>query len=88
MEKGHYSILRVSHLSQIGNFSIEQWGFHQVFGGKPAFLSNFTDLLASEEINYPQLLSTLIEVISKMVVIASAYNEYWGIRTKRRHRNM
>ena len=24
MEKGHYSILRVSHLSQIGNFSIEQ----------------------------------------------------------------
>ena len=24
MEKGHYSVLRVSHLSQIGNFSIEQ----------------------------------------------------------------
>ena len=24
MEKGYYSILRVSHLSQIGNFSIEQ----------------------------------------------------------------
>ena len=24
MEKGHYSVLRVSHLSQIDNFSIEQ----------------------------------------------------------------
>ena len=24
MEKGHYSVLRVSHLSQIDNFSIDQ----------------------------------------------------------------
>ena len=24
MEEGHYSVLRVSHLSQIDNFSIEQ----------------------------------------------------------------
>ena len=30
-----------------------------------------------------QLLSTLIEVISRMVVIPSAYNEYWGGRLRR-----
>jgi len=28
-------------------------GFRQVLGGRSAFLSNFTDLLASEEIDYP-----------------------------------